>query len=136
MKTIEVVAAVIVRDGDILCTQRGPNKLEYLSKKYEFPGGKIEPGESERAALRREISEELCIEIEVQEKFLSVRHPYPDFILLMHSYICRVNSLNTFNLTEHIAHMWLPKDQLSELEWAAADIPIVEKIQNESNEFF
>ena len=84
MKKIEVVAGIIFCKEQILCVQRPKNKLFYISEKFEFPGGKIEEGESKSEALKREIDEELKMEIEVQEEFLTVTHQYPDFLLTMH----------------------------------------------------
>ena len=95
--------------------------------KYEFPGGKIEPGESLNQALEREIKEELQYDICVRGNFLTVEHQYPDFQLKMHSYLCSAVDTN-FTLTEHINYRWLKINQLDELDWAAADIPIVEKL--------
>lgn len=133
MKKIEVVAAIIVRDQKILCTQRGPNKYKYISGKFEFPGGKVEPGETKETALKREIAEELNLEISVGQHFVSVTHQYPDFELLMHSYFCKVEDVEVMSLSEHVTHRWLLQDELSDLDWAAADVPIVAKIQNLPN---
>ena len=127
MKQIEVVAAIIQFENKFLCVQRGEDKYDYISLKYEFPGGKIEPGESLNQALEREIKEELQYDICVKEKFLTVEHQYPDFQLKMHSYLCSAVDTN-FTLTKHINYRWLKINQLDELDWAAADIPIVEKL--------
>ena len=127
MKQIEVVAAIIQFENKFLCVQRGEGRYDYISLKYEFPGGKIEPGESLNQALEREIKEELQYDIRVKEKFLTVEHQYPDFQLKMHSYLCSAVHTN-FTLTEHINYRWLEINQLDELDWAAADIPIVEKL--------
>lgn len=127
MKHIEVVAAIIVYENKILCVQRGENKLSYISKKYEFPGGKMEPGESRAETIKREILEELHMVIEVKQEFLTVKHEYPDFILEMHSFICKCKN-NTVTLTEHLDFKWLDISELSSLDWAAADIPIVDKL--------
>ena len=127
MKQIEVVAAVIIFENKILCVQRSENKFEYISKKYEFPGGKIELGESKEEALKREIKEELKMEINIDREFLSVNHQYPDFNLNMYSFLCSCIDYS-LTLTEHIDFKWLNKDELSELDWAAADIPIVNKL--------
>jgi 8-oxo-dGTP diphosphatase len=127
MKIIEVVAAIIIFENKVLCVQRGENKRQYISKKYEFPGGKVEIGEERENALKREIFEELNMNIEVQEKFLSVTHQYPDFFLTMHSFICKCGNPN-LTLTEHIDFKWLNKNELINLDWAAADIPIMEKL--------
>lgn len=127
MKHIEVVAAIIVHDGKILCTQRGVNKYEYISEKYEFPGGKLEAGETLVDAVKREIREELIMDISVGDKFLTINHKYPDFELTLHSFICKSADCS-FTLTEHIDFKWLTVDELGDLDWAAADIPIVEKL--------
>ena len=89
MKLIIVVAAIIVKDRKILCLQRGPHKFSYIAKKFEFPGGKVEEEESNAQALAREILEELKLNIEVGKHFLTIEHEYPDFRILMHSYLCK-----------------------------------------------
>jgi 8-oxo-dGTP diphosphatase len=127
MKRVEVVAAIIRFEDKILCVQRGENKYPYISRKYEFPGGKVELGEAKEDALRREIFEELGIQIEVISEFLTVDHDYPDFKLIMHSFLCRSVNYDVF-LTEHIDFKWLKESELSILDWAAADIPIVKKL--------
>ena len=127
MKKIEVVAAIIQLEGKYLCLQRGKGKYDYISFKYEFPGGKVEPDESLDQALKREIKEELYYDIEVREKFLTVEHQYPDFQLIMHSFLCLAAHTN-FTLTEHINYQWLTVSQLDNLDWASADIPIVKKL--------
>ena len=129
MKQIEVVAAIIINDGKILCVQRNENKLPYISKKYEFPGGKMEVGETKEETIIREIFEELKIVIDVQEEFLTVTHQYPDFIIVMHSFICNSKD-RKITLTEHIDYKWLDKNDLGNLDWAAADVPIVKKLMS------
>lgn len=130
MKKIEVVAAIIIYNDLILCVQRDKNSLIYISNKFEFPGGKIEQGETKKEALKRELIEELNIEPNINDLFLSVIHQYPDFELTMHSFICEPTSMNV-SLNEHISYQWLPKEKLSKLDWAAADLPIVEKLMND-----
>ena len=126
-KKVIVVAAIIIHNDKILCVQRGENKLEYISKKYEFPGGKIEAGETREQTVIREIQEELKMDITPNEDFLTVEHEYPDFFLTMHSFICSCDD-PTVHLTEHIAYKWLTISELNGLDWAGADIPIVDKL--------
>jgi 8-oxo-dGTP diphosphatase len=134
-KHYTISAAIIVENKKILCVQRNKGKYDYISYKYEFPGGKLEEGENEEDALKREISEELNLEIDVAEKFLLVTHEYLDFNLTMHSYLCKANT-EKLVLKEHIDAKWLNKDELFELDWAAADLPIVSKLINTSHELF
>nr|WP_275114005.1 (deoxy)nucleoside triphosphate pyrophosphohydrolase [Psychromonas antarctica] len=130
MKKIDVVAAIIQCGEEILCVQRGPAKLEYISKKYEFPGGKIEAGETKEFAIIREIKEELYLDILEPKFFNTVNHQYPDFFITMHSFICLIEHKD-ITLTEHIDQKWLKIDELDGLDWAAADIPIVQKLQED-----
>jgi 8-oxo-dGTP diphosphatase len=134
-KHYSVSAAIIVENKKILCVQRNKGKYDYISYKYEFPGGKLEEGENEEDALKREISEELNLEIDVAEKFIVVTHEYLDFNLTMHSYLCKANT-EKLCLKEHIDAKWLNKDELIELDWAAADLPIVSKLINTNHELF
>jgi 8-oxo-dGTP diphosphatase len=134
-KHYTVSAAIIVENKKILCVQRNKGKYDYISYKYEFPGGKLEVGENEDDALKREISEELNLEIDVAEKFLVVTHEYLDFDLTMHSYLCKANT-EKLVLKEHIDAKWLHKNELIELDWAAADLPIVSKLINTNHELF
>jgi 8-oxo-dGTP diphosphatase len=127
MKKVEVVAGIIFFKDQILCVQRPKNKLQYISEKFEFPGGKIEIGETEKEALHRELFEELSISIRIKSLFLTIEHEYPDFELTMHSYICEVES-KELTLNEHISLKWLTLNELQKLDWAAADIPIVNKL--------
>ncbi|QOW10824.1 (deoxy)nucleoside triphosphate pyrophosphohydrolase [Kaistella flava (ex Peng et al. 2021)] len=127
MKKVEVVAAIIYFENKILCVQRAKNKLPYISEKFEFPGGKIEKGETKKDALKRELLEELNVEANIKSLFLTVVHQYPDFELTMHSFICEVASKD-ITLHEHISQEWLSLTELRKLDWAAADIPIVDKL--------
>ena len=131
MKKIEVVAAIIQNQDKILCAQRGPAKLDYVSHKWEFPGGKLEPGESLEQAIEREIHEELKLNIIAGELYYTVEHQYPDFHITMHAFICHSDSFD-ITLTEHIETRWLNPDELGGLDWAEADIPIVRKLQSEN----
>jgi 8-oxo-dGTP diphosphatase len=127
MKQIEVVAGIIFYEDKILCVQRAINKLPYISQKFEFPGGKIEEGETQKAALKRELLEELNISVNIKSFYFTVVHEYPDFELTMHSYICEIDTKD-ITLNEHISLQWLNLDELRNLDWAAADIPIVNKL--------
>ena len=127
MQKIEVVAGVIFFQNEILCVQRPKNKLAYISEKFEFPGGKIEHGETKKEALERELLEELSISTDIKALFLTVVHEYLDFELTMHSFICEVET-KELTLHEHIAQEWIMLKELKKLDWAAADIPIVDKL--------
>jgi 8-oxo-dGTP diphosphatase len=132
MKRIEVVAAIIYFEKEILCVQRPINKLSYISEKFEFPGGKIEKGESKIEALKRELIEELNFTpTKIDELFLTLVHEYPDFELTMHSFKC-YSKTKDIQLIEHISSKWLTIKNLDKLDWAEADIPIVNRlIENE-----
>ncbi len=132
MKKIEVVAAIVYFQNEIFCVQRPKNKLSYISEKFEFPGGKIEKGESKIEALRRELIEELNFTpTKIDELFLTVVYEYPDFELTMHSFKC-YSETKDIQLNEHISSEWLTIKNLDKLDWAEADIPIVNRlIENE-----
>lgn len=127
MKSIEVVAAIIQNEGKTLCVRRGPSKLTYIHEKFEFPGGKVEVGELREAAIKRELKEELHLNVEHVDYFITVEHTYPDFHITMHAYLCPVKNREIV-LTEHIDAQWLSLDELLSLDWAEADVPIVEKL--------
>lgn len=127
MKSVEVVAGIIFFQNQILCVQRPKNKLHYISEKFEFPGGKIEEGETKKEALQRELFEELSISTNIKSLYLTVVHKYPDFELTMHSFICEVET-KKLSLNEHINQEWLTLKDLKRVDWAAADIPIVDKL--------
>ena len=121
---IQVVAAVIGRQNRFLCVQKGSHRHPYLSEKFEFPGGKTEPGESHEAALIREIREELNLEIRPLRHLITVSHSYPDFSIMLHAWLCASEEGEPV-LTEHLQACWLPAERLMELNWAAADVPLV-----------
>ncbi|MCH4167008.1 MAG: (deoxy)nucleoside triphosphate pyrophosphohydrolase [Megasphaera sp.] len=129
MKHLEVVAAVLKYDGKILCMERGKGKYEYVSFKYEFPGGKIEPGEAKHEAIERELREEMDVHVTVQEEdlYMTVRHMYPDFSITMYAFLCQLDSPD-FVRKEHVAAKWLLPHELPTLDWAPADVPIMEKL--------
>lgn len=128
-KRIEVVAAVLKNEGEFLAVQRAPSKLDYVSEKWEFPGGKVEAGETLVAAITRELDEELRIAVTEPQFLLTIEHNYPDFDITMHCFVIEVPT-RELELTEHIDSRWLSKDQLWDVDWAAADIPAVEKLQS------
>ena len=131
MKHYNVSAAIIFVDNKILCVQRGPSKYDYISFKYEFPGGKIEEGESPEVALIREIEEELNLSINNLSFFQTVNHTYQDFSITMHAFTCKVKDISIIELREHLEYKLLGKNDLSNLDWAAADIPFVDKLIKE-----
>lgn len=125
-KHIEVVAAVIERDNKVLCCQRG-NKGE-CAYKWEFPGGKIELGETKEEALIREIKEELNCTIKIKEFITTVNHEYNTFSLTMHVYLCELVVKEPV-LLEHKSLIWCDKDKLKKLDFAEADYKFLDKIQ-------
>lgn len=124
MKTINVVAAIIIREGKVFATQRGYGEWKDW---WEFPGGKIELGEDPKDALRREIQEELATEIEVGELLTTVEYDYPNFHLSMQCFVCSVIS-GKLSLLEHEAAKWLAKDELHSVNWLPADEDILRDI--------
>lgn len=120
-RKIEVVAAVIHDGGRILATQRGYGEFK---DKWEFPGGKMEAGESREEALRREIREELDTEINIGKLLCTVEYDYPAFHLTMHCYLCSVVS-GTLVLKEHESARWLPAEALESVDWLPADLQIL-----------
>ncbi|MBO7562229.1 MAG: (deoxy)nucleoside triphosphate pyrophosphohydrolase [Bacteroidales bacterium] len=125
MKTIEVVAAVIVKDGRIFATQRGYGDFKDF---WEFPGGKIEPGESPEDALKREIKEELDADISVDSFLQTVEYDYPKFHLILHCFLCRLKN-DTLHLLEHESARWLSANELDSVEWLPADLSIIHIIR-------
>ena len=124
-KRIEVVAAVIEDGGRIFATQRGYGEFK---DKWEFPGGKMEAGESREEALRREIREELDTEIAVGKLLCTVEYDYPAFHLTMHCYLCSVVS-GTLELKEHESARWLSADGRESVDWLPADLQILPLIK-------
>ncbi len=125
MKTIEVVAA-IVQDGErIFATQRGYGEFK---DGWEFPGGKIEAGETKEAALVRELREELDMEIKIVELFETVEYDYPDFHLTMHCFLCTLKA-KEYVLKEHEAARWLLRTELRSVDWLPADLGLIAKLQ-------
>ena len=123
-KTIEVVAAIIIRDGKLFATQRGYGEWKDW---WEFPGGKIEPEESQEDALKREIREELATEIEVGTLLSTIEYDYPKFHLTMHCYLCTIIS-GELSLLQHEDARWLTTDELDSVKWLPADKDVIEKL--------
>lgn len=127
MKTINVAAAIIKKDGRIFATQRGYGRFKDF---WEFPGGKIEPGETAKEALLREIKEELDTEISVGGRAACVEYDYPDFHLSMECFWAEVISGN-LALKEHEAAKWLSREELSSVEWLPADLELIEQLKKD-----
>jgi len=128
MKLITTVAGVIKNEkGEILCTLRDQGKYDYVSFKWEFPGGKVEEGETKEETLTRELHEELEIDVEIENFFYQVEHDYPDFHLSMAVFECKLIS-KEMKMNVHKGIKWLKPEDMMTLDWAAADIPVAQKI--------
>ena len=126
MKHIEVVAAIIQKDDRIFATQRGYGDFKDW---WEFPGGKMEIGETPEEALKREIREELSAEISVDSFLCTVEYDYPEFHLTMHCYLCSLLT-EGLHLNEHEAARWLTKDELDSVKWLPADEIVIKFIEH------
>lgn len=125
MRQIEVVAAIIVKDNKVFATQRGYGEWKDF---WEFPGGKIDAGETPEEALRREIKEELDTEIAVGELFTTIDYDYPTFHITMHCYLCTIEN-GSLTLLEHEAAKWLSLEQLDSVTWLPADLLVIAELQ-------
>ena len=121
MKELKVVAAIIQKENKILATRRGYG--EFINM-WEFPGGKIEPGESKETALIREIKEELNVEINIDKFALDIEYQYPNFYLFMSCFMCSIKE-GSIELLEHNDAKWITKEELDTLNWLPADIDAV-----------
>ena len=127
MKTIAVVAAIIQdEEGHMLATQRGYGEYEGW---WEFPGGKIEPGETHDVALVREIWEELTVMIKIDEWLCTIEYDYPTFHLTMHCALCHIVQ-GRVQLNEHTSAKWLAKGELDSVNWLPADVEVIKELKN------
>ena len=124
MKHFHVTCAIIEKDGKVLSTQR--SETMSLPLKWEFPGGKIHDGELPEEGLKRELHEELGIEVAVGRSLSPVTHQYPNFIVTLYPFICKINA-GDIKLHEHKAFIWLSPEKLHELDWAEADAPVIKE---------
>ena len=123
-KSINVVAAIIRKGDKIFATQRGYGEWKDW---WEFPGGKIEQGETPEEALKREIREELSTEINVDSYLCTVEYDYPKFHLVMHCYMCSLLT-DSLHLNEHEAARWLDNDELDSVKWLPADVEVIKRL--------
>jgi len=128
MKHIHVACAIIELGGKVLCTQR--NESMSLPLKWEFPGGKINDGESPEKCLKRELIEELGVEIAVGQSLTTTTHHYPSFSVTLYPFICEIIS-GEITPHEHSAMVWLPVEELQTLDWAEADWPVIKECQRQ-----
>ena len=125
MKRIEVVAGIIKDSNKIFATQRGYGEFK---DGWEFPGGKMEPGETPQEALARELKEELAIDVSVGDFLCTVDYDYPTFHLTMHCFWCHIES-GSLTLKEHEAAKWLSLDKLESVEWLPADLEVIKELK-------
>ncbi len=126
---IEVSAGIVRSNEKILAMKKGQSKYDYLSFKYEFPGGKIEPGETPIDALKREFKEELRVDLNNVniQKMNDINYDYPDFLVKIYPFLIDTNQFE-FQLTEHVDYQWLDLDSITNVDWVAADKIIVEDL--------
>ncbi len=124
-RKIEVVAAIIIKDGKLFTTQRGYGDFK---DGWEFPGGKMEPGETPQEALARELREELEIKVEVGKLVKTIKYEYPKFFLTMHCFLTTIKQ-GTPNLLEHEDARWVTKEEIDSVAWLPADLEVIPEIK-------
>jgi 8-oxo-dGTP diphosphatase len=120
---LHVTCAIIEQDSFVLAAQRSCTMAMPL--KWEFPGGKIKPGETPKHCLFRELAEELAVKVAVHHALAEKTHAYPEFTITLYPFVCSIIS-GSITLREHAAVTWLPREELASLDWAAADRPVLE----------
>lgn len=134
-KVIEVVAAVIIYENKILAFQRGAAKFDYVSYKYEFPGGKVESGENFKEALKRELHEELGLDAKVGDFVTTIEHDYPDFSIKMHCYFVAIDNFDE-TLHDHVAYAHVSLSEAIGLDWIEADRPVLNLLRENFGHVF
>ena len=134
-KVIEVVAAVIVYQGKILAFRRGESKYDYVSFKYEFPGGKVEQDEPLDIAIQRELFEELNLQASVQDLVATIEHKYPDFAIKMHCFLAHIDNYDG-TLRDHVESALVKLDDADNLDWIDADRPILDILRKSYQNVF
>ena len=132
---VEVVAAVIEYQNKLLAFQRGAAKYTYVANKFEFPGGKVERGEDLRAALTRELIEELDLQAEVCDFITTVEYTYPDFSIKMHCFLVHLDDFSG-TLREHISYAHVTLSSADDLDWIEADRPVLEVLREDYADVF
>lgn len=126
-KHSRVVAAVIRRGNKFLCMKRCRSKYDYISERWEFPGGKVDTEEDDCNALKREIHEEMDWDIQVERHLATINYEYPDFNITLVAYLCTCGTKDDFKLLEHLDYKWLTPDMLDSVEWTAADAELIKQ---------
>ena len=132
---LHVVCAVVEHQGEILCMQKGDHKYSYISHHWEFPGGKVEQGETEEQALVRELMEEMDYPVSVERHLLTTEYIYPDFEISLSAYLCHPLSEEAprrFAVKEHLQALWLSSEKLHTLDWAPADQQLIEMLMGDT----
>ena len=132
---IEVVAAIIEFEGKLLAFQRGPAKYDYVSNKFEFPGGKVKEGEDHRIALSRELREELMLNADIKDFVTTLEHTYPDFSIKMHCFIVHLDRFEG-QLTEHTSYAHISLKDADNLDWIQADRPVLKILREKFGNVF